>query len=179
MMHKPQLLSAAALALVLASSAASAADGTVTINGSVSAETCTISGNGGGSPNFTLTLPTVAKSALATAGQTAGQTAFTIGVSACTGTATSMNTYFEPGSGSVNASGRVGNTGTAANVDVQITTAAGGVVNMAANNGSQGTTATNLSGGAATQTYNARYYATGVATSGSFSGTFSYSLVYN
>ncbi|PRE84487.1 fimbrial protein, partial [Burkholderia gladioli] len=55
-----------------------AADGTITFMGNVTAQTCTINGNGSGSKNFTVTLPTVSASSLATAGATAGATPFNI-----------------------------------------------------------------------------------------------------
>jgi len=155
-----------------------AADGTVNVTGSVSATTCTVNGNGTGVANFSIAMPNVAKSALNVAGATAGTTPFTIAVTGCSGTSTTITPYFESGS-TINSSGRLINSGTAANVEVQITTGTGTVVALNAGSGSQNVTATNLSGGAGTSSFIARYYATGVATAGTVSSSFTYSIVYN
>ena len=165
---------AAALSM-LACVGAQASDGTVTVNGTVTNATCTtIIGNGTASSSFTVTLPTVNKNSLAVAGNTTGATAFTIGVSGCSG-ATAITPFFEAGT-NVNASGRLTNTGTATNVEVQITTPAGAVV--AIGSSAQLLTTTTLVGNAATVQYIARYYATGVAGAGSYASTFTYVISY-
>ncbi len=75
------LIAALLACAALAPAAAFAADGTITINGAVTAQTCTING---GTPNFTVTLPKVSTSSLATAGTKAGATQFTIALTNCT-----------------------------------------------------------------------------------------------
>ncbi|MBL2545168.1 type 1 fimbrial protein, partial [Klebsiella pneumoniae] len=69
-MHKINII--AALMLAAAPLAANAADGTITFNGKVTDKTCTISTPGG--KDFAVTLPTVSKNTLATAGAVAGRT---------------------------------------------------------------------------------------------------------
>ena len=62
---KKTILSAALAAVMgvvaFAPQNAKASDGTITFNGKITAQTCTIAGNGGGS-SFTVTLPTVSTS---------------------------------------------------------------------------------------------------------------------
>ena len=91
-MHKINLI--AALMLAAAPLAANAADGTITFNGKVTDKTCTISTPGG--KDFAVTLPTVSKNTLATAGAVAGRTPFAINLTKCS--AGNVATYFEPGS---------------------------------------------------------------------------------
>ena len=109
----------AALALTFGS-AAHAADGTITFTGSISAQTCTINGNGSGGTDFTVTLPTVAASALPSDGATSGRTPFSIAVSGCSTKSGTVSTWFEPGSNVDATSGLLKNTaaGGAANVQV-------------------------------------------------------------
>ena len=57
---------------------ASAADGTITFNGDITAQTCTIDGAGSGANDFLVTLPTVSTSALAADGVSAGRKTFSI-----------------------------------------------------------------------------------------------------
>jgi major type 1 subunit fimbrin (pilin) len=120
---------ASALTLAIASLTAQAADGTVTINGSVSNTTCTVSVNGGSS-NGTVTLPTVGVTSLnSSVGQVAGATSFSIGISGCTTSQTSMAPYFEAsGSSAFNAQGRF--TTSVSGVDIEILNSAGNAVNL-------------------------------------------------
>ncbi len=160
----------ATLCLLVAATGAYAVDGTVNVNGSVSSATCTITTSG-----TTVTLPNVSRTSLAGAGQVAGLTPWSVSVSACN--AVTMNTYFEPGA-TINASGRMINSGTATNVDGQLLNSAQTAINMSLTYGSQGTSPVTLSGNAATQQFYVRYYATGVATAGTFVSSFTYTLVY-
>ncbi|MDG0854514.1 fimbrial protein [Roseateles puraquae] len=157
--------------LAISASGAYAVDGTVTVSGNVSSATCTVTASA-----TTVTLPTVSKTSLATAGSTAGTTPWSVSVSSCS--AATMNTFFEAGT-TVNSNGRLINSGTAGNVDGQIVTSTFGVVNIGAANGSQGTTAVSVSSNAATQQFYVRYYATGAATAGTFTSSFTYTLVYS
>ncbi|TFZ44670.1 type 1 fimbrial protein [Stenotrophomonas maltophilia] len=79
----------------LTSYAASASDGTITFNGSVTDTTCKV--NGGTAGDFTVTLPSIQATALPSAGSTAATTGFKITLSDCQGAATKVSTYFEDG----------------------------------------------------------------------------------
>jgi major type 1 subunit fimbrin (pilin) len=84
-MKQIKIASAIALTLGLAiagsASAQSSAGGTITFTGSVADATCTVTGGAGtngGTGNFTVALPQVAPSDLATVGETAAPTAFNV-----------------------------------------------------------------------------------------------------
>ncbi|SPU49141.1 fimbrial protein [Bordetella trematum] len=84
-------------ALLASSPAAHAVDGTITINGEITDQTCKI--NGSLPPaNFIVNLPKISTSALKTKGDTAGATLFTIALSDCPATLTGkVKAHFEPG----------------------------------------------------------------------------------
>lgn len=105
-----------------------AADGTINFNGELKAETCTVAVNGAVSPAAsTVTLPTVATSALTAAGQTAGQTAFNIELSDCSGGAATVAAFFEAGSTVDPVSGNLKNTsGSATGVQLRLVDATNG-----------------------------------------------------
>ncbi|MDQ8024313.1 MAG: fimbrial protein, partial [Moraxellaceae bacterium] len=154
------------------SSPASAADGTITITGTVQAATCTVS-NGGA---VAVALPTVSTSALSTSGTVAGTKAFQIGLTACTvGPATA---YFEAGPNIDTTTGRLKNNGTATNVQVQLLNSAGNAINLAGASGSQNGTSITLVAGANNLNYSAQYYATGAATAGSVTTSVVYTMQY-
>ena len=165
------------LTLLAAVGSAFAVDGTVNVTGTVSTATCNVSV----SP-ATVALPTVQKSALGSNGAVAGITSFQIITSGCSGSgATSITTFFEYGS-TINANGRLSNTisagsGGTTNVDVQVLNSSLGVVNLAAGQGSQNVPS--VSFGDTSQTFYARYYATGAATAGTFSSNFTFTLIYS
>lgn len=174
----------ASLLVVLAAPSALANTGTVTINGAVTATTCpTVLING--AVGATVTMPTVSAALLATLGNTAGETPFTIGVSGCTVSgSTKMDIYFTPSS--FNAGGRVPKTtGTSTNVDVELlrsdrsTVIAGNLAYGSQYTGqTAGTSAITFAANAATQTFWARYKSTGAVTPGTFVGSFSFTVVY-
>lgn len=158
---------------------ASAADGTISITGQITDVTCAIAVNGGGN-NATVTLPTVSVSALPNSGETAGTTSFRIALSECSGdTLGNAYAYFELGSAVDSSSGRLNNvSGTASNVQVQLLDK--NLTPIVAGSASQGNGAmAEISGGAATLEYAARYYATGAAGAGSVSTQVDYSIVYD
>ncbi|ONN48697.1 fimbrial protein [Acinetobacter genomosp. 33YU] len=72
---------------------AQAADGTITINGLVTDNTCTIDT---GDKNLTVNLPTVSSQSLKNVGDIAGRTPFQINLTNCA-SAGKVATYFEPG----------------------------------------------------------------------------------
>ena len=88
-MKKLTLPILSALALGLASSSVFAADGTITINGVVTDETCTLTGDGpgaAGSKALTLTLDTVPKSTFTAANKVAAKKSFSLQLKNAQGT---------------------------------------------------------------------------------------------
>ena len=162
-----------------------ASDGTITINGKITAQTCVINGNGSGVGSFTLTLPTISTSALNAVGVTAGHTGFNIGLSACGATPLAVHTYFEAASTVDSLTGRLFNSGTAgANVEVAIENANRSAIAVGAPDGSgaglQNAVGTTTSAaGTATMNYIAAYYANALPISaGLVASTVTYSIVY-
>ena len=165
--------------IVLGMSSAFAADGTITINGLVTDSTCVINA---GTPDFVVTLPTVNKSALANAGQTAGRTAFAINLTGCT-PETNVATYFEPGSTVDLATGRLNTAagaGSADEVQVQLLGSNNLPISLLATNGVPQTNSQSVAttSGAAELNYYAEYYATGTATPGTVNTSVQYTIIY-
>jgi major type 1 subunit fimbrin (pilin) len=165
--------------LAVAAPAAFAADGTITINGQVTAQTCTISGNGGGK-DFTVTLPTVSASALTTPGATAGRTPFNVALSKCTPNSGNVAVYFEPGATVDASTGRLVNTASsgAGNVQVGLLNSDNSEIRLGGALATQNSKPVALTGGAVTLGYFAQYVATGQATAGSVTTSTLYSIVY-
>ncbi|AOY02134.1 fimbrial protein [Jeongeupia sp. USM3] len=158
---------------------AQAADGTITFNGEVTAQTCTINGNGSGAKDFTVTLPTVSASALASAGEVAGRTPFTIALSACTPNSGTVHTYFEPGPTVNAATGRlIVAAGGASNVELGLLNGDYTRIQLGAADAAQNSKSTALAAGAATLAYAVQYEATGVAGAGAANSSVMYSIVY-
>ena len=168
----------AASALALGSVAAHAADGTVTINGMVTDQTCEVSA---GSEDITVTLPTVGVGSLATPGTTAGRTPFTINLENCK--AGEVSAFFETGGNVDAASGRLNNTGAdgAQNVQVQLLSDSSVVIPVLAN-AAQAAVTTKATvandGDSAALNYYAQYYATGAATAGNVATSVQYTINY-
>ncbi|SCK16998.1 fimbrial protein [Vogesella sp. LIG4] len=165
------LATALAIGLTLTTAAAYATDGTITINGNLIANTCTINGGNG---DITVNLPTLSAATLSSAGKTAGSTKFTITLSNCS--ATSAKTFFEAGATINGNSGNLINNGTAANVEVQFLNDQGQAINLATQANSQQVNITNQ---AANLNYQAQYFATAAATPGTVSTSVKYSISYN
>ncbi|MFM0250157.1 fimbrial protein [Paraburkholderia sediminicola] len=169
--------------LSLASFGAHAADGTITITGSVADTTCSINGMASGvQANLPVTLQPVSASALSAAGATAGTSGpsdMQLKLTGCSGTATKAIARFENGPTVDPTSGNLINSGTATNVQVRLLNAQMSPINIvtAANNVS-GTNSATISAGAATLSYFAQYYATGKATAGNVNTTVQYSMQY-
>lgn len=166
----------AASALALGSVAAHATDGTVTINGKVTDQTCKVSAN---SKDITVTLPTVGVGSLATAGTTAGRTPFTINLENCK--AGQVSAFFETGGNVDAASGRLNNTGNASNVQVQLLSDSSVVIPVLAN-AAQAPVTTKATvakdADSAALNYYAEYYATGAATAGDVATSVKYTINY-
>jgi len=170
------IASALVLGLVGYCGSAMAFDGTITINGQINANTCTITGTTG--KDVSVTLPTLSTTALSAAGQAAGTTPFQLALSNCNGM--SATTHFELG-GTVNqTTGNLINSGTASNVEVRVLNNQFQPINIVTNAGSQTVT---LSGTGSTKTgtmnYYAQYLATGAATAGTVTTSVQYSMNYN
>jgi len=173
---------ALAAGLGLAAIGAHASDGTITINGMVSAQTCTISGEGQGK-DFTVTLPAVSTSALAVAGSTAGTTTFNIALTNCSpadhGTA---SIYLESGVNTL-ADGNLKNAAASGATGVEVQMLNG--IDMTPMDASKGQYAQNspmkfIVGGAANLPFAAQYVApAGNATAGDVTTTVTYSIGYD
>ena len=163
---------ALAAAAVLLTQAAQASDGTITFNGQLTTSTCTITGGG----NQTVTLPTLSTATLATNGATAGDTLFKIDLTSCT--ASTANAYFEAGANTDASTGRLKTNAT--NLPIQLLNASGTPINVAGSTTNlQNTTAATITSGSGSQSFIARYFATGATTAGAVTSSVTYSMVYN
>lgn len=152
--------------------------GTITFNGTLTSNTCNVSVNGGNASD-TVVLPTVSEGVLDAAGKTAGQTRFTLGLSGCTGSLKTASAYFEAGTG-VNGDGRLINTGSAQNVDLQLrdSTKSGAVIKAGSSEQVNNAGYVTLASGAASLPYTAEYYATGKAVAGNVTSSVTYNIQY-
>lgn len=167
-------------ACIVSSNAIAASNNTIRFQGEVADETCSVTINGNTALPVVL-LPTVSKKDLASSGSTAGETPFTIAVSGCTGsttTDTNINTIFV--ANNITSSNRVGNTGTATNVSLELIEPTGSKAAL-------DVTGTKSNAGlvlkqnekSATHDYAVRYYAEGQAEAGTVLGSVQYSISYN
>ncbi|AQV98722.1 fimbrial protein [Cupriavidus necator] len=159
------------------------ADGTITFNGMIIAQTCTINGNGSGSKDFTVTLPAVSASTLGTAGNTAGQTPFQIALTNCTPNTGNVHTFFEAGPTTDTTTGNLilaAGAGNATNVQIRLLNGGAGNTPIKAGfaDASQNSSSVAITSGSATLPYYAQYYATGAATAGIATTTVMYSVAY-
>ncbi|MBL5902964.1 fimbrial protein [Serratia fonticola] len=171
-------LLAAVIGMTFAGSAL-AADGTITINGTITDTTCDISVNNQ-SKDATVTLPTISISALPTVGATAGATPFSIALTNCAGaTLNTASTFFEAGAYVEQSTGRLNNSasGTATNVQVQLLNANLGSI-MAGSAHSQGDVVVDISSGGGVMNYFAQYYANGTVTPGTVNTQVDYTIIY-
>lgn len=171
---------AATLAMVAAlPMTAHASDGTITFNGSITGQTCTING-GSGAGDFTVTLPTVSASALSSPGQTAGRTPFNIVLTGCTPGTGNVHAFFESGSTTDATTGDlILDAGGASFVQIGLLNHAdGSSIKAGFADASQNSKAVALNSGAATLSYDAQYVATGVATAGAANSSVLYDIVY-
>ncbi|MDQ8024217.1 MAG: fimbrial protein [Moraxellaceae bacterium] len=182
-----KLLSLMALSgLALASQSALASDGTITFNGEVTAQTCSINGAvADGARNITVTMPKASQSSLAVLNSTAGETAFAIALTGCTPASGTVRTRFEPGSTVDQASGELitSGAGSTTSLRIQLLNSDRSVIVVGAPDASQNSIAQTIpAGGAVTLNYLARYKrasATPALGSGVVSSSVTYSLVYN
>ncbi|MGV2292746.1 fimbrial protein [Trinickia sp. YCB016] len=162
----------------IASSQAFAVDGTINFSGELTASTCKINGNAAGTQTaVNVTLPTLATSALATKGATAGVTPFALNLTECTGT--SAQTKFEIGSTVDSSSGALINqTSGGSNAQIQVLNNQFQKIDLYTNNGSQ--TVTIAADKTATMQYYAQYLAANAAaTPGKVTSLVTFSMMYN
>ena len=157
-----------------------APDGTITINGKVMDQTCTIGGTDG---NYIVTLPSVSKSTLATANSTNGDTLFSINLSNCP--VGSIGIYFDNSHANINSAGRLKNTvmspNAAANVDVQLLNSAKTILDLTKDASGQNLILSNVgtAGGNAKIDFYARYFANAAnVTAGGITTTATYYVIY-
>lgn len=163
----------------LTSGSALASDGTITFSGTISASSCTVTGG----PNLTVNLPTLSTTALASVGAMAGAVPFQITLTGCTGPATTVRTYFEPGANTDLTTNDLKNStgsGFAANVEVRLTNSAGTQIKMGLGPDDQGTPSATLAGDpkGAVLNYMAQYRAIGAVTAGTVNTNVTYSIDY-
>lgn len=177
-MQKTLLGTVIALTVSTMALPASAADGTITINGKLTQQTCTVKINGG-SADAVISLPSLSTAALDSAGKTAGRTAFTMNLSGCTPATGSVRAYFEHGPTVDAATGRLNNTISSGAKQVQVQLRDHEENDVYVGNTSQRSNpATALSAGAANLLYSAYYYATGQASAGELATSVTYSIDY-
>lgn len=167
------------VAMSAASSLASAGDGTITFNGNITSQTCTIKGNGGGK-DFAVTLPTVSAATLSTSGKTAGRTPFVIDLSNCSAGSANVHTFFENGPTTDNATGNLILTGGGAtNVQIGLVNGDdGSPIKAGFADASQNSKSVTINAGAAQLRYAAEYVATGAAGAGAANSSVLYSIAY-
>jgi major type 1 subunit fimbrin (pilin) len=186
------IIAAVVGATAFVASAAHASDGTITINGKISDQTCTINGGAGG--NITVTLPTVQRESMPTAGSTAGRTGFAIALTNCLDNSVNpavpstskVYAFFEQGPTINPSNGHLLNMATATpatNVEVQFLNDDGTPIDMSKSvadlPGGQGAKPVTITGGSANLRYAAQYFATAALPgSGLVQSTVVYSLHY-
>ncbi|EEZ5656989.1 F17A fimbrial adhesin [Escherichia coli] len=162
------------------SSATLAYDGTITFNGKVVDQTCSVTT---GSKNLTVTLPTVSANSFSS-GKVVGLTPFTISLEGCNTAATgaqNVNAYFEPNANTDYTTGNLTNTASsgASNVQIQLLNADGvKVIKLGQAAAAQNVDTVAINDANVTLRYNAQYYATGVATAGDVTSTVNYTIAY-
>lgn len=180
--YKIALLAIALGAVSGSALAAAPGQGTVTFNGKLIADTCTIASN---SQDIVVTLPTLSAKTFNAAGVEARSKGFDINVENCPSTLTRVATHFE----AIGASGTNSAKGNLVNADTSTTAAANIEVRLYNSDekqlklGEQGnpfpiTAGNGGAGGTATMRYYGGYYSTRVATAGNVTAKAVYTLAY-
>jgi len=173
-----KLLSALIMAgTAMVAQSALAADGTITFNGEVTAQTCTING---GSGDFLVKLPTVSTSALDVEGQAAGRTVFDIALTSCTPNSGNVHAFFEPGvTTDLNTGNLIVDAGGAENVQIRLLNGDFSVIKAGFADAAQNSKSAVINTGSAVLPYAAEYVAVGGgAGAGAANSSVVYSLVY-
>lgn len=177
-MNKSVIALSVLTTLFIAGTTHAASNGTITFNGELTATTCDVSVEGQG-PDATVILPTLGVNVLDAASKTAGKTRFNMALTNCAGTLNTASAYFEDGA-TVNAQGRLINSGTASNVDLQLLDGSGsrGVINVGSSEQIANTTYVDTSSGTASLPYDVQYFATAATQPGTVVSSVVYSLQY-
>lgn len=154
--------------------------GSVHITGEVVANTCTVTSGTNGVHE--VALPKVSTKVLATTGDTAGKTPFTITLANCTPDNGKVSIYFEPGSDTDMATGNLKNaTTTGTNAEVQLLNgdATGSAISLNQGVSGQHVQQVDLQSGGASLPFFAQYIAaTAPATVGTLSSTTKFTVTY-
>lgn len=181
------LMPAILLGSLLGVSAAShASDGTVNFVGTISANTCAVTGGtgfaAGTPPTLAVTLPTIGMSSLAAAGAVDGKTPFSVVVGGCGSAASPANValYWETGANTDTTTHALRNTAPGnANVEIQLLNASGTPMLLDGSSAAgEQSTPVAITNGGATLNYFAQYYATGPASAGAVASSVTFSIVY-
>jgi major type 1 subunit fimbrin (pilin) len=176
--------------LAIAPAALAADSGLITINGKVLNGTCSVSGNGAGSNNFTVTLPDVQSSAFTAVGTVAGPQSFTLNLTGCpTVPSSGVSVGAQFNAATVTASGDLTNAsvpGSATGVGVRLLDSSNAQIVLAAgvNSAVTDSTAITVSGSPAaaapiTLNYTAEYISTAASVgAGSVATTVNYLINY-
>lgn len=180
-----RLLSAALVAgLGLAFVPGVSSAGTITIQGKIMSQSCTVKVNGGAADN-TVTLPAIAADVFTGDGDTAGDTEFTIGLSNCDTQFATLNA-----AAVFDANGNVDpdthnllltdtGTGAAKGIQIQLTDGSGNSINLSAKDAEgQNSPSIDVASGSGTLNYKARYYSKGAVEPGTVNTTVSYTIAY-
>lgn len=166
----------AACALLALPLVSHAVDGEVQISGTITANTCDITTGSLGV--HTVTLPTVMASTLDADGKTAGRTPFTVQLANCSPDSGNVALYFEPGTNTDMATGRLSNTGDATGVQVSLLNESMELIELDQPFSGQNSQTVPIVTGSATLNYFAEYYATGAAGAGTVNTSTFFSIVY-
>lgn len=161
----------------LASGVASA-NNTITFNGEVTDQTCSVMVNGNDSNPIVL-LETVAAAQLEEAGSTAGAKTFSVGITGCTAPQAQVDVTTVFVANGVTDNGNLLSTGTAENVALQIMDTEGNPVNLSSEANLSGLVLEADSTSASAEFGVAYISENGNATPGSVTGALQYSVVYN
>ncbi|WP_288398478.1 fimbrial protein [uncultured Acinetobacter sp.] len=170
------------LVAITLSQATLADSGIINFQGQVVEDSCTTAVDGGTSPTV-VTLPTVLTTALAAAGQTAGESApFNFSVSGCDASVAARGVHFSLTSTSFDTTNNdllanTAATGAATNVGIEILEGGAAIPFAGAANRSKDITI--ASGTGVSDDFTAQYKATGVATAGAVTASMNWDLVYN
>ncbi len=183
-------LGLAVISVCIVSSSVFAADGTIIFKGELVNSTCTPTVTSGGTPTggSTVTLPKVSISALKTAAQTAGQTAFAISLDGGTTASCKINDiigkpYFEPEMSKVDyTTGTLKNTAapadTAKQVNIQLLNNSNAAIDLSKDSSGQIYSAPITTGNVYKYDYAARYYALAATEAGEVTASVSYTIIY-
>jgi major type 1 subunit fimbrin (pilin) len=156
-------------------------DGTITITGTVIAQTCLVDGKAAGTSDAkTVTLADVLTSDFSAVGNVAAPTAFNIAITGCNAALSTVQAFFT-GANIDTTTGNLKNTAASgSNVEVQLLNASNVAMPLnGANATAQNSQTVTLTSGAATLNYSAQYIATAAATSaGGVNTAVNFTLIY-